>query len=145
MIDKLKGTVPYVFRILKHMDRAFLDLVLDQPYGDDGQTVVDQNRVLHAFRERRFDALMNGNVVPVQVFVKQGARSAAAFPHDEVKAFQIRRRKGIPGGEGVLGAVSRWLKDCLKFKYSIEANNVDGRHSVPNALVLRILDNTLYL
>ena len=43
------------------------------------------------------------------------------------------------------GAVSRWLKDCLKFKYGIEANNVNGRHSVPNALVLRILDNTLYL
>lgn len=43
------------------------------------------------------------------------------------------------------GAVSRWLKDCLKFKYGIEANNVDGRYAVPNTLVLRILDNALYL
>ena len=38
------------------------------------------------------------------------------------------------------GAVARWLKDCLKFKYGIEANNVDGRYAVPNAYVLRILD-----
>ena len=38
------------------------------------------------------------------------------------------------------GAVSRWLKDCLKFKYGIDANNVDGRYAVPNAYVLRVLD-----
>ena len=41
------------------------------------------------------------------------------------------------------GAVSRWLKDCLKFKYGIEANNVDGRHAVPNAYVLEVLDRVL--
>lgn len=43
------------------------------------------------------------------------------------------------------GAVSRWLKDRLSFKYGIEANNVDGRHAVPNAHVLEVLDRVLYL
>ena len=43
------------------------------------------------------------------------------------------------------GAVSRWLKDRLSFKYGIEANNVDGRHVVPNAYVLEVLDRVLYL
>lgn len=43
------------------------------------------------------------------------------------------------------GAVSRWLKDRLEFKYGIEANNVDGRHAVPNAYVLEVLDRMLYL
>ena len=43
------------------------------------------------------------------------------------------------------GAVSRWLKDRLEFKYGIEANNVDGRHAVPNAYVLEVLDRVLYL
>lgn len=43
------------------------------------------------------------------------------------------------------GAVSRWLKDRLEFKYGIEANNVDGRHAVPNAHVLKVLDRVLYL
>lgn len=42
------------------------------------------------------------------------------------------------------GAVSRWLKDCLKFKYGIEANNVDGRYAVPNAYVMRVLDRITY-
>lgn len=42
------------------------------------------------------------------------------------------------------GAVSRWLKDCLKFKYGIEANNVDGRYAVPNAYVLQVLDKVSY-
>lgn len=42
------------------------------------------------------------------------------------------------------GAVSRWLKDRLSCKYSIEANNVDGRHAVPNAYVLKVLDRLLY-
>lgn len=42
------------------------------------------------------------------------------------------------------GAVSRWLKDFLKFKYGIEANNVDGRYAVPNAYVLRVLDKVSY-
>ena len=43
------------------------------------------------------------------------------------------------------GAVSRWLKDRLSFKYGIEANNVDGRHAIPNAYVLEVLDRVLYL
>ncbi len=42
------------------------------------------------------------------------------------------------------GAISRWLKDYLKFKYGIEANNVDGRYAVPNAYVLSVLDKVLY-
>ena len=41
------------------------------------------------------------------------------------------------------GAVSKWLKDWLKSKYGIEANNVDGKYAVPNALVLRVLDRML--
>ena len=43
------------------------------------------------------------------------------------------------------GAVSKWLKDWLQVKYGIEANNVDGRHAVPNAYVLEVLDRMLYL
>lgn len=43
------------------------------------------------------------------------------------------------------GAVSRWLKDCLKLKYNIEANNVDGRYAVPNAYVLRVLDRIQWI
>lgn len=43
------------------------------------------------------------------------------------------------------GAVSLWLKDCLKSKYDIEANNVDGRYAVPNAYVLRVLDRIQWI
>ena len=41
-------------------------------------------------------------------------------------------------------AVSRWLKDWLRLRYGVDANNVDGRYAVPNAYVLRVLDKTSY-
>lgn len=38
------------------------------------------------------------------------------------------------------GAVSRWLKDWLEYKYGIAANNVDGSYALPNPYVLMILN-----
>lgn len=38
------------------------------------------------------------------------------------------------------GAVSEWLKNWLKYKYGIAANNVDSNYAFPNPHVLMILD-----
>ena len=42
------------------------------------------------------------------------------------------------------GAVSRWLKDWLKFKYGIDAVNVDGKYAIPNSHVLSELNRMFY-
>lgn len=38
------------------------------------------------------------------------------------------------------GAVSRWLKNWLEYKYNISASNVDGKYALPNPYVLKILN-----
>lgn len=38
------------------------------------------------------------------------------------------------------GAVSKWIKDWLGYKYGITANNVDDSHAIPNPYVLMILN-----
>lgn len=38
------------------------------------------------------------------------------------------------------GAVSKWLKVWLEYKYGIAANNVDESHAIPNPYVLMILN-----
>ena len=42
------------------------------------------------------------------------------------------------------GAVSRWLKDWLKFRYGIDAVNVDGKYALPNSYVLSELNRMFY-
>ena len=42
------------------------------------------------------------------------------------------------------GAVSRWLKDWLKFKYGVDAVNVDGKYAIPNSHVLSELNRMFY-
>lgn len=41
------------------------------------------------------------------------------------------------------GAISKWLKDWLEYKYGIAANNVDGSYALPNPYVLMMLDRLL--
>jgi len=38
------------------------------------------------------------------------------------------------------GAISKWLKDWLEYKYGIVAKNVDGLYALPNPYVLMILN-----
>ena len=77
------------------------------------------------------------------LFDESMAREIAAFvdANKDVAVWIVHCSAGVSRS----GAVSRWLKDRLEFKYGIEANNVDGRHAVPNAHVLEVLDGVLYL
>ena len=76
------------------------------------------------------------------LFDEEMARQIVQFVEDNHRAeiWIVHCSAGVSRS----GAVSRWLKDCLKFKYGIEADNVDGRYAVPNAYVLRMLDKVLY-
>lgn len=99
-----------------------------------------------------FDDVVPGEKVPADgspagnryvLFDEDMAREIAAFveTNKDASIWIVHCSAGVSRS----GAVSRWLKDRLSFKYGIEANNVDGRHAVPNAYVLEVLDRVLYL
>ena len=77
------------------------------------------------------------------LFDEEMARQLVEFVEENhaVKIWIVHCSAGVSRS----GAVSRWLKDCLKSKYGIEANNVDGKYAVPNAYVLRVLDRIQWI
>ena len=75
------------------------------------------------------------------LFDENMAREIAAFvdANKDASVWIVHCSAGVSRS----GAVSRWLKDWLAFKYGIEADNVDGKYAVPNAHVLEVLDKML--
>lgn len=86
------------------------------------------------------NGLLDGDCV---LFDEEMARQLVEFVEENhaVKIWIVHCSAGVSRS----GAVSRWLKDCLKSKYGIEANNVDGKYAVPNAYVLRVLDRIQWI
>ena len=76
------------------------------------------------------------------LFDEEMARQLVQFVEDNraAKVWIVHCSAGVSRS----GAVSKWLKDCLKFRYGTEASNVAGRYAVPNAYVLRVLDKVSY-
>lgn len=76
------------------------------------------------------------------LFDQNMAREIADFVDDnhEASTWIVHCSAGISRS----GAVSRWLKDWLKFKYGIDAVNVDGKYALPNSHVLSELNRMFY-
>ena len=76
------------------------------------------------------------------LFDQNMAREIADFvdANHEARTWIVHCSAGISRS----GAVSRWLKDWLKFKYGIDAVNVDGKYALPNSHVLSELNRMFY-
>ena len=76
------------------------------------------------------------------LFDRNMARKIADFVDDnhEASTWIVHCSAGISRS----GAVSRWLKDWLKFKYGIDAVNVDGKYALPNSYVLSELNRMFF-
>lgn len=76
------------------------------------------------------------------LFDRNMAREIADFVDDnhEASTWIVHCSAGISRS----GAVSRWLKDWLKFKYGIDAVNVDGKYALPNSYVLSELNRMFF-
>ena len=76
------------------------------------------------------------------LFDRNMVREIADFVDDNHKAstWIVHCSAGISRS----GAVSLWLKDWLKFKYGIDAVNVDGKYALPNSHVLSELNRMFF-
>lgn len=76
------------------------------------------------------------------LFDQNMARELAFFvdANHEARTWIVHCSAGISRS----GAVSRWLKDWLKFRYGIDAVNVDGKYAIPNSHVLAELNRMFY-
>lgn len=111
----------------------------------DDITYPEKWQMTPQFAKQPADSESAGNAISGSacvLFDEEMARRLLHFVDDNrtAKTWIVHCSAGVSRS----GAVSLWLKDCLKARYGIEANNIDGRHAVPNAHVLRVLDKILH-
>lgn len=123
-------------RWFRHQHKNVLNLTFDDVTAPEKSQMMSQSVVGCNHAE---NGISGGDYV---LFDKEMARRLVQFVEENWTAntWIVHCSAGVSRS----GAISRWLKDYLKFKHGIEANNVDGKFAVPNTYVLRVLDKILY-
>jgi len=111
----------------------------------DDITSPEKWQLLSQFGNSRSSDDTSGNASAEKDYVlfdRNMVREIADFVDDNHKAstWIVHCSAGISRS----GAVSLWLKDWLKFKYGIDAVNVDGKYALPNSHVLSELNRMFF-
>lgn len=111
----------------------------------DDITSPEKWQLLSQFGNSRHSDDSSGNASAEKDYVlfdQDMAREIADFvdANHEARTWIVHCSAGISRS----GAVSRWLKDWLKFKYGVDAVNVDGKYAIPNSHVLSELNRMFY-
>ena len=111
----------------------------------DDITSPEKWQLLSQFGNSRHSDDSSGNASAEKDYVlfdQDMAREIADFvdANHEARTWIVHCSAGISRS----GAVSLWLKDWLKFKYGIDAVNVDGKYAIPNSHVLSELNRMFY-